>query len=73
MKDTSGIIFETVTVGKHTKMTVIDPVTGTEVSMVVDPKLSKKHLQEFAIRKLEYVLKKNNPPPLQNYNFDKLV
>ena len=53
-----GYIVEFVTLGNALKVTAIDPVTMREVSMVGDPKLSRKHLAKSAVEKLKYVLEK---------------
>ncbi len=45
-------------VGNSIKVTAIDPVSGTEVSIVGDPKASQDELSRVAVDKLLYVLKK---------------
>ena len=40
------------------KVIAIDPVTMREVSMVGNPKLSRKHLAKKAVEKLRYVIEK---------------
>ena len=51
-----GYIVEFVSVGKTVKVTAIDPATGREVSMVGPAKATRKQLIDLAVRKLEYVL-----------------
>ena len=46
-------------IGAYVKVSVIDPVTNTEASIVGDPRASEAELTRLAVRKLEYVLKKN--------------
>ncbi len=58
MADDDYIIEYTVA-GKSVKVTAIDPHTMKEVSIVGASSVSKKQLAKLAVRKLEYVLKKN--------------
>lgn len=51
-------IVEFVKIGKTMKVSAIDPVTLREVSMVASPRFSRSYLARLAIRKLEYVLAK---------------
>jgi hypothetical protein len=50
------VIFEFVRVGHAVKVSAIDSVTGTEVSIVGDPAVGEAALKRLAERKLEYVL-----------------
>ena len=45
-------------IGAYVKVSAIDPITNTEVSMVGDAKASESELKRVAVRKLEYVLAK---------------
>lgn len=45
-------------VGNSIKVSAIDPDTGTEVSIVGDPKASQDELSRVAVDKLLYVLAK---------------
>ena len=45
-------------IGAYVKVSVIDPVTNTEASIVGDARASEAALTRLAVRKLEYVLKK---------------
>lgn len=45
-------------VGNSVKVSAVCPVTLKEVSIVGDPKMSRKSLTDAAVRKLEYVLAK---------------
>ncbi|MCB2081071.1 MAG: hypothetical protein H6908_06200 [Hyphomicrobiales bacterium] len=47
--------------GNAVKVSAIDPVTGTEVSIVGDPHRTEAELSRLAVQKLEYILKKNAP------------
>jgi hypothetical protein len=49
-------------VGAYVKVSVIDPVTNTETSIVGDPRASEAELTRLAVRKMEYVLKKKQEP-----------
>ncbi|MEQ8249241.1 MAG: hypothetical protein RID42_16295 [Alphaproteobacteria bacterium] len=46
-------------VGNYVKVSIIDPVTNTEASIVGDARASEAELTRLAVRKLEYVMKKN--------------
>jgi|SaaInlStandDraft_6_1057023.scaffolds.fasta_scaffold195688_2 hypothetical protein len=52
------VLLEFHQVGKHLKVTAIDPDTGTEVSMVADPKVGRESLKRMATQKLVYVMDK---------------
>ena len=45
--------------GKYVKVSAIDPLTNTEISIVGDARASKTDLEQLVIKKLEYVLVKN--------------
>lgn len=45
-------------IGAALQVIAVDPATGTEVSMVGDPRLSKRELARLAVRKLQFVLEK---------------
>jgi|SaaInlStandDraft_5_1057022.scaffolds.fasta_scaffold21633_3 hypothetical protein len=53
------------TAGRAVRVVAIDPVTGTEVTMVGDAKRSEAELKRLAANKLMYVLnkKKNAEKP----------
>ena len=53
------VLFEFHQVGKHLRVNAIDPVSGTEVSMICDPKVGKESLKRLAMRKLIYVMERN--------------
>ncbi len=46
------------TIGNSIKVCAIDTVTGTEVSIVGDPRYGEDVLQRNVLRKLNYVLSK---------------
>jgi hypothetical protein len=50
------VIFELVRVGHTVKVSAIDTTTGTEVSIVGDPRVGEAALKRLAVRKLDYVL-----------------
>lgn len=45
-------------IGAALQVIAIDPATGTEVSMVGDPRLSQQELARLAVQKLRFVLNK---------------
>lgn len=53
------VLFEFHQVGRHLRVNAIDPISGTEVSMIGDPSAGKEMLKRLATRKLIYVLEKN--------------
>lgn len=57
--DTNYII-EFYAIGNSVKVTAIDPMTGTEATIVGPAKATKKELMDGAVKKLEYVLNKKN-------------
>ena len=56
-----GYIVEYMRIGGVIKVTAIDTATMREVSIVGSPKVSSKELAKLAVRKLQYVLKRDNP------------
>jgi hypothetical protein len=54
------VIIEFYQVGAYIKVTAVDTVTYTEVSIVGDPTRSEQALKRAAIRKLEYVLERDH-------------
>ncbi len=46
-------------VGRYVKVSAIDTLTNTEVSMVGAASATKSELSRLAVRKLEYVLARN--------------
>jgi len=55
------VFIEIVTLGNYAKVTAIDSVTGTEVSVTCPANASRASMEAAAVNKLEYVLKKNAP------------
>ena len=53
------VLFEFVVQGNFVKVMAVDPITGTEVSIVGDSRASKNTLQNLAAKKLLMVLKRN--------------
>lgn len=53
------VILEFIVCGSYVKVSAVDPVSGTEVSIVGDRKAEQSYLESVAIKKLEMVLKKN--------------
>ena len=57
------VIIEFYRVGAYVKVSAIDPVTYTEVSIVGAPDAGEAALTRAAVRKLEYVLRKRKARP----------
>jgi hypothetical protein len=55
----ADIIFEFYQVGAYVKVSAVDPVSLTEISIVGDPAVGEETLKRTAARKLEYVLARN--------------
>ncbi|MDX1975293.1 MAG: hypothetical protein SFT92_06415 [Rickettsiales bacterium] len=54
-----GYIVEFVTIGRSVKVTVIDPVSLKEVSMMGARGVSKDELIRLAVRKMHYVIERD--------------
>ena len=52
------VLFEFVVQGKFVKVMAVDPVSGTEVSIVGDSRASQSTLERVATKKLIMVLKR---------------
>jgi hypothetical protein len=57
------VLFEMVVLGNSVKVSAIDPLTNTEVSIVGSPAMSAYSLKMNALRKLERVLRHAAPEP----------
>ncbi|MDF1790637.1 MAG: hypothetical protein P1U88_01950 [Thalassobaculaceae bacterium] len=57
-RNDSRVILEFIQRGAYVKVSAIDTLTGTEVSIVGDPLRGEAALRQLAIRKLEYVMNK---------------
>lgn len=53
------VLFEVQRHGNILRIVAIDPVTGTEVIMIADPRQSMEIIKRLAARKLLYVMEKN--------------
>ena len=53
------ILYEFYQVGSYVKVSAVDPVTLTEVSIVGDPAAGEAGLKRVARQRLEYVLARN--------------
>lgn len=53
------IIFEFVKLGSYVKVSAVDVNTGTEAVVTVPEQLSQKEMEEFAMKRLKMILKKN--------------
>lgn len=58
-----GYILEFIAHGRTVKVTAVDPLTGTEASIVGSAQASQDELGTLAVRKLEYVLRKHRNRP----------
>ena len=57
------VIIEFYPVGAYVKVSAIDTVTMTEVSIVGDPARGEEALARVAIQKLEYVMERDHKHP----------
>jgi hypothetical protein len=55
------VLFEFRQIGVYVKVSAIDCLTGLEVSIVGDAKAGEVRLKQTALKKLEYVLSKQEP------------
>lgn len=55
------VLFEFRRIGAYVKVSAIDCLSGLEVSIVGDAKAGEVRLKQTALRKLEYVLTKQEP------------
>lgn len=53
------VLYELLRIGAAVKVTAVDPVTGTEISMIGDPAVGEAALKRLARQKLDYVMAKN--------------
>ena len=53
------VLLELQRVGNALRVTALDPITGTEIVMVADPRQSVETIKRLAARKLAYVIEKN--------------
>ena len=51
-------ILEIIQQGRYLKVTAIDEETGIEATIVADPNTPRHQLEQLAIQKLHYVMKK---------------
>ncbi len=56
MSNPKNVIIEFIPVGAYVKVSAVDPVTLTEVSIVGDPHAGEARLKREVVRRLEYVL-----------------
>jgi Domain of unknown function (DUF6898) len=56
MSRTKEVLIEFHSVGAYVKVSAVDPVTLTEVSIVGDPQAGEARLKRLAVQRLEYVL-----------------
>jgi hypothetical protein len=52
------VLYELHRVGSAVRVTAVDPVTGTEITMIGDPRVGEAALKRLARQKLDYVLAK---------------
>jgi hypothetical protein len=63
MADRHGYIIEFRRVGNAVKVSAMDPVTLTEVSIVGDPSVGDTGLTRLVVRKLEFMLARRSSGP----------
>jgi hypothetical protein len=54
----SDVIVEFIRRGNYVKVTAIDAASGIEASIVGDPAASRERLEQTAVQKLQWVMKK---------------
>lgn len=59
MSSPRQVYFEFHRIGAYVKVNAIDAATAIEVAIVGDASASEMHLKRLALKKLEYVLAKN--------------
>lgn len=59
-KPNQEVLIEIIQVGNSVKVSAIDPVTGTEVSIVGPPSAGEEALTRTAVNKLKYMLAKRH-------------
>ena len=57
--DQHEVFFEVYRLGSFAKVSAIDSVTGTEISLIAPANASESTLRAAALQKLDYVLAKN--------------
>tara|TARA_B100000315_G_C14567961_1_gene583940 strand:- start:1851 stop:2102 length:252 start_codon:yes stop_codon:yes gene_type:complete len=57
--DIGEVLFEFITHGNYVKVVAVDPVTNTEITLVGDRRARRSTLENAAIQKLKYVIRKN--------------
>lgn len=62
-RSSHGVIFEFINIGAYVKVSAIDTRSGTEVSIVGDPRRGEQALRRIALRKLERAMEKAAKPP----------
>jgi len=69
MPEPGDVIIEFTQMGNSVRVCAVCSRTGTEVAIVGDPRASKRELEALAIRKLRYVMNrddKDKKPPQDN-------
>lgn len=54
--DEHGVIVEMIVIGRYVKVTAVDTRSGTEATIVGDPRRGERALREAVVRKLRYVM-----------------
>ena len=62
-RSSHGIIFEFINLGGYVKVSAVDTRSGTEVSIIGDPRRGEQALRRIALRKLERAMEKAAKPP----------
>jgi hypothetical protein len=56
--DEHGVIVEMIAIGRYVRVTAVDTQSGTEATIVGDPRRGERSLRDAAVRKLRYVMAK---------------
>jgi len=72
IKGVGEVLFEFSTHGNYVKVSAVDPITNTEISIIGDRRSGKKTLENMAVKKLLYVIKKQTKEKQKNQIDDNL-
>jgi hypothetical protein len=64
-RSSHGIIFEFINLGGYVKVSAVDTRSGTEVSIIGDPRRGEQVLRRIARQKLQRAMQKAAKPPGQ--------
>ncbi|MCJ9430392.1 DUF6898 family protein [Kordiimonas marina] len=64
MPETGEVLIEITQMGNSVRVCAVCTRTGTEVSIVGDPRASRRELEMLAMRKLQYVMNRDEKKPV---------